>query len=47
MTTAYLGLDLHASTCTLGIMADNGTYKATSTTAESELIPRIVAITAR
>jgi len=27
MSTAYLGLDLHANTCTLGIMEEDGTYR--------------------
>lgn len=49
MTTAYLGLDLHASSCTLGIMDDDGTYLGHQRfpTAESELIPHIVAINAK
>ena len=49
MTTAYLGLDLHASTCTLGIMADDGTYLGHQhfPTAESQLIPRVVQIEAK
>jgi hypothetical protein len=49
MTTAYLGLDLHASSCTLGIMSTDGTYHGHQhfPTAESELIPRVVAIQAR
>jgi len=48
MTTAYLGLDLHATTSTLGIMASDGTYLGHHhfPTAESELIPHIVAIDA-
>lgn len=49
MTTAYLGLDLHATSCTLGVMAADGTYHGHQrfSTAESELIPRIVAIDAQ
>lgn len=49
MTTAYLGLDLHATSSTLGLMAGNGTYQGYQTfaTAESELIPRIVAVKAK
>lgn len=49
MTTAYLGLDLHATTCTLGVMAADGTYHGHQQfpTSESELVPRIVAIDAR
>lgn len=49
MSTAYLGLDLHSSTCTLGIMAQDGTYHGHQQfpTAESELIPHVVDIDAR
>ena len=49
MTTAYLGLDLHATTCTLGTMASDGTYLGHQQfpTSESELIPRVVGIDAR
>jgi len=49
MTTAYLGLDLHATSCTLGVMASDGTYHGHQRfpTSEAELIPRIVAIEAR
>lgn len=49
MTTAYLGLDLHATTSTLGIMDDKGAYLGHQQfpTAESELIPRLVSINAR
>jgi len=48
MNTAYLGLDLHARTCTLGVMDTEGTYHGHEQfpTAESELIPRIVAVDA-
>jgi predicted NBD/HSP70 family sugar kinase len=27
MTTAYLGLDLHANSCTLGVMDEDGTFQ--------------------
>jgi len=27
MTTAYLGLDLHANSCTLGVMDESGTFQ--------------------
>ncbi len=48
MTTAYLGLDLHASSSTLGIMAEDGTYQGDQqfSTAESELIPRVASVEA-
>ena len=48
MTTAYLGLGFHATTCTLGIMADEGTYLGHQhfPIAASELIPHIIAINA-
>ena len=48
MTTAYIGLDLHATTCTLGIMDGRGTYLGHQRfpTSESELIPRVVAVEA-
>lgn len=48
MTTAYLGLDLHANTSTLGVMAADGTYQGHRQfpTAESELIPRVASIDA-
>jgi transposase len=48
MSTAYLGLDLHASSSTLGIMEEDGTYRGDQQfpTAESELIPRVSSIEA-
>jgi len=49
MTTAYLGLDLHANSSTLGVMSEDGTYEGHEQfpTAESELIPRVSSIEAR
>ena len=49
MTTAYLGLDLHANSSTLGVMAAGGTYQGHKKfpTAESELIPRVSSIEAQ
>ncbi len=49
MSTAYLGLDLHANSCTLGVMAEDGTYQDHQQfpTAESELVPRVSSIEAR
>ena len=49
MTTAYLGLDLHANSSTLGVMASDGTYQGHKqfSTAESELIPRVSSIDAQ
>lgn len=49
MSTAYLGLDLHASTSTLGVMTEDGTYQGHQQfpTAESELVPRVSSIEAR
>ena len=49
MTTAYLGLDLHATTCTLGVMDAGGTFLGHERfpTSESELIPRVVAVDAQ
>jgi hypothetical protein len=48
MTTAYLGLDLHANTSTLGVMSGDGTYEGHQQfpTAESELIPRVASVNA-
>ncbi len=48
MTTAYLGLDLHANSSTLGVMAEDGTYQGHQqfSTAESELVPRVSSIDA-
>lgn len=48
MTTAYLGLDLHANSCTLGVMEDGGTYQGDQQfpTTESELVPRIASVEA-
>lgn len=48
MSTAYLGLDLHARTSTLGVMAEDGTYQGHQqfSTAESELVPRVSSIDA-
>ena len=49
MTTAYLGLDLHANSSTLDVMASDGTYQGHKqfSTAESELIPRVSSIDAQ
>ena len=49
MTTAYLGLDLHANSSTLGVMASDGTYQGHKqfSTTESELIPRVSSIDAQ
>jgi len=49
MSTAYLGLDLHANSCTLGVMAEDGTYQGHQqfSTAASELVPRVSSIEAR
>ena len=49
MTTAYLGLDLHANSCTLGVMEEDGTYQGHQQfpTAESELVPRVASIEAK
>ena len=49
MSTAYLGLDLHARNSTLGVMAADGTYQGHKQfpTAESELVPRVSSIEAR
>lgn len=49
MTTAYLALDLHAATSTLGLMNERGTYLGDwrFPTAESELIPHVVDIEAQ
>jgi len=49
MTTAYLGLDLHANSSTLGVMSSGGTYQGHQQfpTAESELIPRVSSIDAQ
>lgn len=46
MTTAYLGLDLHARTSTLGVMAEDGTYQGHQRfpTSESELVPRVASV---
>jgi len=48
MTTAYLGLDLHANSCTLGVMDEGGTFKGHQKfpTSEAELIPRVSSIEA-
>jgi len=48
MTTAYLGLDLHANSCTLGVMDGNGTFQGHQKfpTSEAELIPRVSSIEA-
>jgi len=49
MSTAYLGLDLHARNSTLGLMFGDGTYQGHEQfpTAESELVPRVSSIEAR
>ena len=49
MTTAYLGLDLHANSCTLGVMTADGTYRGhwKFPTSEAELIPRVSSIEAQ
>jgi transposase len=49
MATAYLGLDLHANSSTLGVMASDGTYQGHQqfSTAESELIPRVSSVDAQ
>lgn len=48
MSTAYLGLDLHANSSTLGVMTEDGTYQGHQQfpTAESELIPRVTSVDA-
>lgn len=51
MITAYLGLDLHASSSTLGVMSGDGTYEGhqhpeSFREAESELVPRVSSIDA-
>jgi len=48
MTTAYLGLDLHANSCTLGVMDESGTFQGHQKfpASEAELIPRVSAIEA-
>ena len=49
MTTAYLGLDLYANSCALGVMEEDGTYQGHQQfpTAESELVPRVASIEAK
>jgi hypothetical protein len=48
MTTAYLGLDIHANSCTLGVMDESGTFQGHQKflTSEAELIPRVSVIEA-
>ena len=48
MNTAYLGLDLHANSCTLGVMDEDGTFQGHQKfpTSEAELIPRVSSIEA-
>lgn len=48
MNVAYLALDVHAASCTLGLMNGEGTYLRDwkFSTAESELIPHVVGVEA-